>query len=121
MAAVGPAGSSGWMGGWSKAVIQNTGMTQDQRGANRPVGKVRRNAPTPIHCAAELTVSSVVNSGDGGLGIQRPDSVLLTPFPPTRMSSSETNRPNHSSDLRQKSSTPIPHGSRDTSTSNVTK
>src|SRR6266699_3653975 len=102
-------------------IIQKEKTSQDQRGVKRPVGNVKRKAPRPIHTRAERRLSRWESSGGDGVGAQTPKSVLPEPVAPKSTSSSETNRPILSSDLRQKISRPTPQASSDTTTSSVTK
>src|SRR6266481_1077508 len=102
-------------------MIQNKRTSQDQRGTNRPVGNVKRKAPRPIHAAPEMRLSKVESRGGDWVPAQSPKSVFTVPVPPKSTSSSETNRPIHSSDLRQKISRPRPQGRREITTSRVTK
>src|SRR5712672_1107250 len=94
----------------TNVMIQNERMSQDQRGTNRPVGNVKRNAPRPIHSAPEMRLSRGESSAGDWVPAQTPKSVFEVPVPPKSTSSSETNRPILSSDMRQKISRPRPQG-----------
>src|SRR5260221_7011908 len=101
--------------------IQHERTSQDQRGTKRPVGNVRRKAPRPIHSAPEMRLNRVESSGGDWVPAQTPKSVFVVPVPPKSTSSSETNRPILSWDLRQKISSPMPQGSSEITTSKMTK
>src|SRR5260221_13451197 len=91
----------------TKVMIQKERTSQDQRGTKRPVGNVRRNAPRPIHFAPEMRLNSVESSGGDWVATRTPKSVFVVPVPPKSTSSSETNRPIPSWDLRQMISSPL--------------
>src|SRR5260221_11190963 len=105
----------------TKLMIQKASTSQDQRGTNRPVGNVKRTAPRPIHSAPEMRLSRVESSGGGWVPAQSPRNVFVIPVPPKSTSSSETNRPMLSLDLRQKIRRPRPQGRRESTTSKVAK
>src|SRR5713101_6199697 len=107
--------------GMIQVMPQQEKTSQDQRGTNRPVGNVKRKTPRPIHSAPEMRLSRVESSGGGWVPAQSPRNVFVIPVPPKSTSSSETNRPMLSLDLRQKIRRPRPQGRRESTTSKVAK
>src|SRR6266568_1577794 len=101
----------------TKLMIQKERTSQDQRGTKRPVGNVKRNAPRPIHSAPEMRLNRVESSGGDRVPAQTPKSEFAIPVPAKSTSSSETNRPILSADLRQKIRRPRPQGRRENTTS----
>src|SRR6266700_4654415 len=107
--------------GMIQVMPQQERTSQDQRGTNRPVGNVKRNAPRPIHSTPETRLNRVESSAGGWVPAQSPRSEFAIPVPAKSTSSSETNRPMLSPDLRQKIRRPRPQGRRENTTFNVTK
>src|SRR5258706_15724178 len=96
-------------------------MSRDQRGTNHPVGNVTKKAPSTGHC------KTFISKRNAGMRLsvcavsKVPKSVSEMPDEPKKISTSETNRPIHSLDLRQKIRIPTTQNSNETATSSVTK